>query len=735
MKNGLFDAKQKYSIRKYSFGVTSVLLGTFILLSGLAVSADEVVTDSSPTVAMVTTATSPTVEEQTGVAKQTQVVEKQADEQYATDMTVMTVVVESQEELAESSNTVDEAKVSLNSASEVVTTQINDNVEKSSTTTVSPSTENSNVQINRVVETGIENPQNSVNVSTENYSKESLVVDKKQTELDNIAAEKTTEPSLVGKKEALKTTTLGISKFSQLNAMPVSANLLAVSRVASTSIAKGDDYPSNLKNATPDSVIDPWRLYNRECTSFTAYRLSSVNKFELPGAYGNGAQWGGRAQREGYRVDMNPAKGSVAWLNDGGYGHVAWVSNVIGDNVEIEEYNYNYNHSYNKRTVAKSRFTGYIHFKDLGTSSISPSPTTNTDGEDSTIPASGTYTFKSRSGIKSDAKISSPDIAYYDAGQSVNYDKTMIADGYQWISYTAYSGARRYIAVNKIQQAVTPVVKGTIKIINKNDQNGTFDVVISDVSSNAGLKEVQVPTWSEQNGQDDIIWYKATKQSDGSYKISVNIANHKNNRGDYNVHVYYVIDSGKQVGVGGTKVTVANATSQTNQTTGIITIQNKNNTTGTFDVIISNVNNPGGIKEVNVPVWATQNGQDDIVWYSASKQNNGTYKVTVKASDHKNYKGEYNIHLYYQQSNGEMIPVAGTTTKVDFVSKPSIPNSGTYIFTGRSSIKAEPKMSSAELAYYDAGNSVNYDSLVQSDDHYWISYIASSGNRRYISIT
>lgn len=71
----------------------------------------------------------------------------------------------------------------------------------------------------------------------------------------------------------------------------------------SGSIARGDDYPCNLKNAAPDTVIDPWRLFNRECTSFTAYRLSSVNHFTLPGAYGNGAQWGGRARQEGYIVD------------------------------------------------------------------------------------------------------------------------------------------------------------------------------------------------------------------------------------------------------------------------------------------------------------------------------------------------------------------------------------------------------------------------------------------------
>ena len=509
-------------------------------------------------------------------------------------------------------------------------------------------------------------------------------------------------------------------------------------------------------------MIDPWRLYNRECTSFTAYRLSSVNNFELPGAYGNGAQWGGRAQREGYRVDMNPAEGSVAWLNDGGYGHVAWVSNVIGDNVEIEEYNYNYNHSYNKRTVAKSRFSGYIHFKDLVTSSPSPTVTPVVEGTiniNNKDDQNGTFDIvisnvSSNSGLKEvqvpvwSEQNGQDDIIWYKASKQSDgtYKTSVNITDHQnnrgeynvHVYYVIDSGKQVGVGGTKVTIAnvtsQTNQTTGTITVQNENNTAGTFDVIISNVSSNSGLKEVQVPVWSEQNGQDDIIWYKASKQSDGTYKTSVNITDHQNNRGEYNVHVYYVIDSGKQVGVGGTKVTIANVTSQTNQTTGTITVQNENNTAGTFDVIISNVNNPGGIQDVEVPVWATQNGQDDIIWYSASKQSDGTYKVTVKASEHKNYKGEYNIHLYYQQNDGKMVGVAATTTNVDFVSNPSIPNSGTYTFSSRASIKAEPKMLSPELAYYDAGNSVNYDSVLQSDGHYWISYIASSGNRRYISI-
>ena len=73
-------------------------------------------------------------------------------------------------------------------------------------------------------------------------------------------------------------------------------------------------------------------------------------------------------------------------------------------------------------------------------------------------------------------------------------------------------------------------------------------------------------------------------------------------------------------------------------------------------------------------------------------------------------------HLYYVTDSGKQIGVGGTTTSNP--SKPSIPNSGVYTFKGHASIKAEPKISAPEMAYYDAGNTVNYDSLIQADGHY-----------------
>ena len=200
---------------------------------------------------------------------------------------------------------------------------------------------------------------------------------------------------------------------------------------------------------------------------------------------------------------------------------------------------------------------------------------------------------------------------------------------------------------------------GKISIQNNNPKTGTFDVVVSEVSAPHGVQEVKLPTWSSERGQDDIVWYTATKQANGTYKLTVNAANHKGSTGEYNVHLYYVQGDGKLVGVGGTTTKVSVAKPE-----GKLTIANNNPKTGTFDVIVSEVSSPQGVREVLLPTWSHENGQDDIIWHKAQRQSDGTYKFTVRASEHKNSVGDYSVHLYYVQNDGKMVGVGGTTTKV-----------------------------------------------------------------------
>jgi surface antigen len=147
---------------------------------------------------------------------------------------------------------------------------------------------------------------------------------------------------------------------------PLGAPFGAAGSVAYAAVM-GDDYPAKWKALPLDAAVDDWGMYTRECTSFVAWRLFSANgyAFNRAGKSWNANRWGGNAAALGVTVDMNPTIGSVAWW-DAGF-HVAWVAEVNGDKVTIEEYNCPSNSGkYNCRTIAKASVSGYIHFKDIG---------------------------------------------------------------------------------------------------------------------------------------------------------------------------------------------------------------------------------------------------------------------------------------------------------------------------------------------------------------------------------
>ena len=320
------------------------------------------------------------------------------------------------------------------------------------------------------------------------------------------------------------------------------------------------------------------------------------------------------------------------------------------------------------------------------------------------LPDSGTYTFKERSSIKAEPRVASPELAYYDAGMSVNYDKIVSGDGYQWLSYLSYNGNRRYVAVAKLaQQESKP--SGTINI--ENLSNLGFDVHITNVSGgDKAIQGVSVPVWTTKDGQDDLVWHQADRQSDGSYKVRINVSDHKSEAGEYIVHLYYVQD-GKMVGIGGTSTTVPvqNATRHNLPASGSYTFTART-----------------GIK--TQPLVANP----DVSYYDAGMSVNYDKVVNNDGYTWLSYLS-YSGHRFYVA-----IAPTSVTKPVEQPVQPSTPSSGTYTFKERSSIKAEPSVASPELAYYDAGMSVNYDRLVTADGHTWLSYVSHGGNRRYIAI-
>ncbi|MEI4354892.1 GBS Bsp-like repeat-containing protein [Streptococcus suis] len=197
---------------------------------------------------------------------------------------------------------------------------------------------------------------------------------------------------------------------------------------------------------------------------------------------------------------------------------------------------------------------------------------------------------------------------------------------------------------------------GTITIENRNDDQGTFDVRVTNVSSPKDIASVILPTWSQS---DDLRWYEAKRQADGSYKLTVNKKDHKYRTGTYTVHLYYKDSSGGLTGAGGTTTHLSEV-----KPTGTITIENHNDAQGTFDVRVTNVSSPKDIASVILPTWSQT---DDLRWYEAKRQADGSYKLTVNKKDHKYRTGTYTVHLYYKDSSGGLTGAGGTTTHLSEV--------------------------------------------------------------------
>ncbi len=244
---------------------------------------------------------------------------------------------------------------------------------------------------------------------------------------------------------------------------------------------------------------------------------------------------------------------------------------------------------------------------------------------------------------------------------------------------------------------------GTITIENRNDAQGTFDVRVTNVSSPKDISSVILPTWSQT---DDLRWYEATRQSDGSYKLTVNKKDHKYRTGTYTVHLYYKDSSGGLTGAGGTTTHLSEV-----KPTGTITIENRNDAQGTFDVRVTNVSSPKDISSVILPTWSQT---DDLRWYEAKRQADGSYKLTVNKRDHKYRTGTYTVHLYYKDSNGGLTGAGGTTTHLSEV-KPT----GTITIENRNDAQGTFDVRVTNVSSPKDISSVILPTWSQTDDLRW----------------
>jgi peptidoglycan hydrolase CwlO-like protein len=141
---------------------------------------------------------------------------------------------------------------------------------------------------------------------------------------------------------------------------------LAANRSLGGSAIAGDPghggYPTNLANAAQDSLVDPWGMFNRECVSYTAWKVyQTYGRMPYWGGVGNANQWPGDARAAGIATGSIPKVHSVAISMGGAFGHAMWVEAVSGNMIYVSQYNYDLAGHYSEMWVNGSNFT-YLYF-------------------------------------------------------------------------------------------------------------------------------------------------------------------------------------------------------------------------------------------------------------------------------------------------------------------------------------------------------------------------------------
>ncbi len=158
------------------------------------------------------------------------------------------------------------------------------------------------------------------------------------------------------------------------------------------------------------------------------------------------------------------------------------------------------------------------------------------------------------------------------------------------------------------------------------------------------------------------------------------------------------------------------------------------------DVKVSNVSGLGytvtckvsdnvGVTKVTMPTWTVKNGQDDLVWHTATiSGNTATFRVSI--GDHNLESGDYLTHIYAYDAAGNRSSVAApVVTLPNILSGPTA--SGTLkdgVYTIASSLNRNLVLDVAE-ASKNSGANIQVWTAANSENQLW--YIQSIGGGLY----
>ena len=230
----------------------------------------------------------------------------------------------------------------------------------------------------------------------------------------------------------------------------------------------------------------------------------------------------------------------------------------------------------------------------------------------------------------------------------LNSNRTAVSTSaeYNYDSDYAYVSSNHLTIVNNgndisYEKNEAPVISNA-KITNVSQSGYTVTCTVTDDNA---VDRVLMPTWSENNGQDDLIWYTANR-TENTYTIEVKTSNHKNDSGKYHTDIYAYDSEGKV-----SKVELTATVPGANEAPVISNAKITNVSRSGYTVTCT-VTDDNAVDRVLMPTWSENNGQDDLIWYTANRTGN-TYTIEVDMMNHNYDTGKINTDIYAYDDEGE----------------------------------------------------------------------------------
>lgn len=118
-------------------------------------------------------------------------------------------------------------------------------------------------------------------------------------------------------------------------------------------------YPEPYRSARKDSLVDPSTCYNRECTSYCAWKVKETTGSWLKRTGDmNAKNWIYRLPENGFKTVIYSPNGNkcIGVKTTGKHGHVVWSDGTL----TVTDYNYNSDGNFKEHTVLATSYKWYI---------------------------------------------------------------------------------------------------------------------------------------------------------------------------------------------------------------------------------------------------------------------------------------------------------------------------------------------------------------------------------------